>query len=191
MPFAFTQAPLEGIVLIQPKRFSDDRGSFEECFHRRDFEAHGITHEFVQDNTSFSVKNTIRGLHFQIAPHAQAKLLKVLEGHILDVAVDIRQQSATFGKHFAIELSSDLGNMIYIPDGFAHGFAVLSDTAIVHYKTTNYYHPASESGIVYNDPDLGIDWKITEPLISTKDAVLPFLKDISKRPTLGDASNQA
>lgn len=178
MPFEFKTTPLKGIVLVQPKRFTDDRGSFEECYRRRDFDVHGIKVDFVQDNTSYSVKHTIRGLHFQKAPHGQAKLIKVLAGRVLDVAVDIREDSATFGKHIAVELSSDAGNMIFIPEGFAHGFSVLSDTAIVYYKTSSYYHPDSEGGIFYQDPKLGIDWKTDEPLISPKDEQLPLLTEI-------------
>lgn len=191
MPFEFEKSALDGIVLIQPKRFGDARGSFEECYHRRDFEAQGIHVDFVQDNTSFSIKGTIRGLHFQKAPHGQAKLLKVLNGRVLDVAVDIREHSATFGKHIAIELSAESGNMIYIPEGFAHGFSVLSETAIVHYKTSNYYHPQAEGGIFYRDPELAIDWKTDAPLVSPKDEALPLLNTIGIQPIQKDIPTQA
>ena len=191
MPFEFNKASLNGIVLIQPKRFSDARGSFEECYHLRDFNAHGIQDTFVQDNTSYSIKNTIRGLHFQNAPHGQAKLVKVLAGRVLDVAVDIRKESDTFGKHIAVEISSDAGNMIYIPEGFAHGFSVLSDSAIVHYKTTSYYQPDSEEGISFEDPELGIDWKINQPLTSPKDRELPPLRQVKPFTSSKDSNTKS
>jgi len=191
MPFEFKKASLDGIILIQPKRFNDTRGSFEECYHLRDFAAHGIPDTFVQDNTSYSIKNTIRGLHFQKPPHAQAKLVKVLAGRVLDVAVDIRDKSNTFGKHIAVEISSDTGNMIYIPEGFAHGFSVLSDSAIVHYKTTSYYHPDSEAGVSFQDPELGLDWRITHPFVSPKDTELPPLRDVKPFTLPKDATEQS
>jgi len=191
MPFEFKKASLEGIILIQPRRFSDTRGSFEECYHLRDFAAHSIPDAFVQDNTSFSIKNTIRGQHFQKAPHGQAKLVKVLAGRVLDVAVDIREKSNTYGQHIAVEISSDTGNMIYIPEGFAHGFSVLSDSAIVHYKTTSYYHPDSEAGVSYQDPELGIDWKITDPFVSPKDSELPLLRELKPSILPKDAAAQS
>lgn len=191
MPFEFKKASLDGIILIQPKRFNDTRGSFEECYHLRDFAAHGIPDAFVQDNTSSSIKNTIRGLHYQKAPHAQAKLVKVLAGRVLDVAVDIREKSNTFGKHIAVEISSDKGNMIYIPEGFAHGFSVLSDSAIVHYKTTSYYHPDSEAGVSFQDPELGLDWRITHPFVSPKDTELPPLRDVKPFTLPKDVTEQS
>lgn len=180
MPFEFTPAPIDGLWIIEPKRFNDDRGYFEECYHSKVFSENGIKKEFVQDNQSFSLLGTIRGLHFQKPPYAQAKLVRAVTGKILDVAVDIRANSKTFGMHFAIELDSMNGKMLYLSEGFAHGFAVLSKEAIVHYKTTDFYQPKAECGILWNDPDIGIDWKTKEPRLSPKDVNLPLLKNISK-----------
>jgi dTDP-4-dehydrorhamnose 3,5-epimerase len=180
MPFEFIPASIEGLWIIQPKRFRDDRGYFEECYQARVFSDHGISKPFVQDNQSYSQLGTIRGLHFQKPPHAQAKLVRAVTGKILDVAVDIRLGSKTYGDHFSIELDAADGKMLYVGEGLAHGFAVLSDDAIVHYKTTDFYNPKAEYGIIWNDPDLGIDWKIQNPSLSPKDKQLPSLKDISE-----------
>jgi len=177
MPFEFENAALNGIVIVHPKRFRDARGAFEECYHSRDFAENGIEPPFVQDNQSWSIQNTVRGLHYQQRPGAQGKLVRVVAGRILDVAVDIRQQSPTFGKHICFELDAEKGTMIYIPDGFAHGFSVLSAEAVVHYKTTSFYQPDLEQGIRWDDPDLGIDWKVDHALLSDKDKELPSLNE--------------
>ena len=179
MPFEFIPASIEGLWIIQPKRFRDNRGYFEECYQESVFSDHGISKPFVQDNQSYSQLGTVRGLHFQKPPYAQAKLVRAVTGKILDVAVDIRLDSKTYGDHFSIELDAAEGKMVYVGEGFAHGFAVLSKNAIVHYKTTNFYHPKAESGIIWNDPSLGIDWKKQKPCLSPKDTLLPLLKDIS------------
>ncbi len=180
MPFEFQKAPLGGLWVITPKRFKDGRGCFEECYHSEVFKQNGITKSFVQDNQSISQQGTIRGLHFQNPPHAQGKLVRAVTGCILDVAVDIREKSKTYGDHYSIELSQENGIMLYIEEGFAHGFAVLSNEAIVHYKTTSFYAPQSEGGIIWNDPDLGIDWRTPNPCLSQKDTHLPLLKDLSR-----------
>lgn len=179
MPFEFIPASIEGLWIIQPKRFRDDRGYFEECYQASVFSDHGISKPFVQDNQSYSQLGTVRGLHFQKPPYVQAKLVRAVTGKILDVAVDIRLDSKTYGDHFSIELDAAEGKMVYVGEGFAHGFAVLSKNAIVHYKTTNFYHPKAESGIIWNDPSLGIDWKTQKPCLSPKDTLLPLLEDIS------------
>ncbi|MDP4209953.1 MAG: dTDP-4-dehydrorhamnose 3,5-epimerase [Bacteroidota bacterium] len=172
---------LPGLFIIEPKVFEDDRGYFFESYQEEKLQQQGITTKFVQDNQSKSSYGVIRGLHYQKNPHAQTKLVRVLDGKIYDVAVDIRQGSPTFGKWFGIELSSDNKRQLYIPQGFAHGFSVLSPTAVVMYKCDNLYHPASEGGILYNDPELGIDWKIEQgkEVLSPKDKIHPLLKNIS------------
>lgn len=180
MPFEFERTSLEGLCIIRPKRFLDARGHFEECYQQEIFAENGISKPFIQDNQSYSKNGTIRGLHYQNPPHAQAKLIRVIVGKILDVAVDIRLNSKTFGNHFSIELDAAKGDMLFVDEGFAHGFAILSVEAIVHYKTTRYYAPEAEDGIFWNDPDLGIDWKTTEPCLSAKDSKLPRLKDKPK-----------
>lgn len=163
---------LEGLVEILPTVYKDERGSFFETFNRRDFEAHGLPNVFVQDNQSISKKGVIRGLHFQRAPYAQGKLVRASVGRVLDIAVDIRPDSPTFGQYEAVELDAEKGNMFYIPEGFAHGFAALED-AIFIYKCTNLYHKAAEGGIIWNDPNIQIDWRISNPIISPKDLELP------------------
>ena len=175
----FEQTGFEGLWLIKPKVFEDSRGYFFESFHLQRFaEATGETPDFVQDNQSRSAYGVLRGLHFQIGEHAQAKLVRVLSGSVLDVVVDIRPESPTFGKTYAVELSAQNRFQLYIPRGFAHGFAVLSPTAEFFYKCDNYYAPAFERGIIYNDPDLRIDWQIptAQLLVSEKDQKLPTLK---------------
>lgn len=175
-----TRTNLEGLLIIEPKVYGDPRGYFTETYHRSRLESLGIRREFIQDNQSRSTYGVIRGLHFQREPHAQAKLIRVTEGTILDVAVDLRNGSPTFGKWLGMELSAENHLQLLIPPGFAHGFSVLSDQATVFYKCDAYYHPASESGIRYNDPDLRIDWIIdpAEAVISDKDRALPLLKDL-------------
>jgi dTDP-4-dehydrorhamnose 3,5-epimerase len=157
MPFDFIPCPIEGLFEIQPKVFADNRGYFFECYSQRDFEAAGITAKFVQDNQSCSVKGVLRGLHFQ-KTHPQGKLVRAIEGEVFDVAVDIRQGSATCGKWHSVILSAEKQNQFFIPEGFAHGFLVLSDTAIFAYKCTDFYYPQDEGGIIWNDPDIGIEW---------------------------------
>ncbi|MEM3859202.1 MAG: dTDP-4-dehydrorhamnose 3,5-epimerase, partial [Candidatus Micrarchaeaceae archaeon] len=160
---------IEGLVLIKPKVFYDNRGFFMETYTKKDFEEHGIKTEFVQDNHSWSIKNTLRGLHFQKEPYSQAKLIRCISGEILDVAVDIRKNKKTFGKYVKINLSAENKNMFYIPEGFAHGFLVLSDYAEVIYKVSKFYNKESDSGIIWNDPELAIEWPVKNPLLSEKD----------------------
>jgi len=174
---------LQGCYIIHDTLFEDDRGYFFESFNQQKFAAlTGIDRPFVQDNQSRSVRGVLRGLHFQRGEYAQAKLVRVLQGTVLDVAVDIRKDSATFGKHFALELSAASKTQLYIPRGFAHGFIVLSGAAVFFYKCDNVYNKQSEGGIMYNDPSLGIDWKIDdgELILSDKDKTNPLLKDIAE-----------
>ncbi len=175
-----TQTPLEGCVVIEPRVINDDRGYFMESFNESRFEAEtGHKVHFVQDNQSYSSRGVLRGLHYQAGEHAQAKLVRVLQGEVLDIAVDVRPGSETFGKHFSIVLSSENQKQLFIPRGFAHGFLVVSETAIFFYKCDNFYNKESEGGIIYNDPALGIDWNMTsdELIISDKDKVLPNLQN--------------
>lgn len=171
--------PISGLLEILPRIFPDSRGYFFESF-RQDWLAHeGINIDWVQDNQSFSQKGTLRGLHFQHTPHAQAKLVRVITGKVLDVAVDLRKDSPTFGQHFSTILDAEQNNLLYIPVGFAHGFSVLED-AIFAYKCSNYYHKSSEGGILWNDPALAIQWKVEQPIISDKDKVWPTLEEFKK-----------
>ena len=173
------QTSIEGCFLVHDSVFGDERGSFFESYNRqRFFEKTGLDIDFVQDNQSWSQKGTLRGLHFQHGDAAQAKLVRVLKGKVLDVAVDLRQHSETFGQHIAIELSGDSHTQLFVPRGFAHGFVVLSDTAVFFYKCDNYYNRLLEGGIIYNDADLAIDWKLdaAELILSDKDRALPALK---------------
>lgn len=173
-----TETAIKDLLIIEPKVFGDDRGFFFESYNKRRFaEITGREVEFVQDNHSRSVKNVLRGLHYQIQ-HPQGKLVRAVQGAVLDVAVDIRKSSPTFGQHIAIELSAENKCMLWIPEGFAHGFVVLSDTAEFLYKTTGYWHPEHERSILWNDPTLKIDWKLhTTPTISDKDTNGQFFKD--------------
>jgi dTDP-4-dehydrorhamnose 3,5-epimerase len=175
------KTPLDGCIVLFPTLFSDDRGSFYESFKKTildDFLGYKV--EFVQDNESFSSKGVLRGLHFQKGVYAQAKLVRVVQGAVLDVAVDLRLESPTYGQHFSIELSSENKKQLFIPRGFAHGFVVLSDTALFSYKCDNYYNKSSESGIIYNDPTLNIDWKFPDDQLqlSKKDLELPQFKSL-------------
>ncbi len=170
--------PIEGILVIQPQIFKDTRGYFLETFHDDRYKQLGIQADFVQDNLSYSIKDVIRGLHFQNPPYEQGKLVSVVKGKVLDVVVDIRVGSSTYGQYFSIELSDENHTQLWIPPGFAHGFSVLSDYAYFSYKCTNFYHQLSEDGIVYNDPDLDIDWKVESPIVSQKDLQLKKLSDI-------------
>jgi dTDP-4-dehydrorhamnose 3,5-epimerase len=173
MPFTPTNIP--DLLVFEPTVFEDSRGYFFESFNLKTYQAQGIEINFVQDNQSSSQYGVIRGLHYQLNPHAQVKLIRVLVGKILDVAVDIRKNSPTFGKSFSIELSADNKKQLFIPAGFAHGFSVLSDHAEVLYKCDSFYNKQCEAGILYNDPSLKIDWKIPagKEIISEKDKLLP------------------
>jgi dTDP-4-dehydrorhamnose 3,5-epimerase len=175
-----TKTEIDGLLVIQPDIFKDDRGFFFESFSKQRYEELGITDEFVQDNISMSNKGTVRGLHYQIGGKAQGKLCQVIEGEVLDVAVDVRFNSPTFGKHFAQILNSDLKTQLWIPKGFAHGFSVLSDEAIFSYKCTNYYSKPHERAILFNDPDLNIDWKVYNPIVSEKDLKALHFKSIQR-----------
>ncbi|MEJ5199675.1 MAG: dTDP-4-dehydrorhamnose 3,5-epimerase [Anaerolineae bacterium] len=168
---------LPGVLIITPRVFVDARGFFYESYNQEAFRRHGIETVFVQDNHSKSVKGTLRGLHFQLPPAAQVKLVRVVRGAIWDVAVDIRRGSPTFGQWVAVELSADNYRQMYVPIGFAHGFCVLSDEAEVLYKTSHVYDPARERSIVWNDPALGIAWPIGEPLLSARDRAAGTLAD--------------
>jgi dTDP-4-dehydrorhamnose 3,5-epimerase len=171
MKMKIIKTPIEGLLVLEPKVFEDARGYFLESFHQQRYREAGITTDFVQDNESKSTRGVIRGLHYQLNPFAQAKLVRVIEGCVFDVAVDLRQESATFGKWFGVELSGNNKKQLFIPIGFAHGFSVLSETAVFSYKCDNYYSPQHERGILYNDPNLNIDWRIpeAEAVISEKD----------------------
>ena len=158
-----------GLLIIEPDVFGDQRGYFFESYNKQKFEANELHLNFVQDNFSKSKKGTIRGLHFQIEPYAQGKLCQVIKGEVLDVAVDLRKNSPTYGKHFPIILSEENHLQLWIPIGFAHGFSVLSDEAIFHYKCTNFYNKESERILRYDDADLAIDWKVENPIVSEKD----------------------
>ncbi len=170
---------IPGVVIIEPRVFGDHRGYFFESFSERDFKENVREVKFVQDNESKSCYGVLRGLHFQKPPHAQSKLVRVVKGRVLDVAVDIRRGSPTFGKHVAVELSEDNHRQFFIPRGFAHGFVVLSEEAVFQYKCDNYYAPQSEGAVAWDDPDLGIDWGVPmdKVILSDKDKVHPRLKD--------------
>lgn len=177
----FIKTTIDGVILVEPRIFMDERGYFFESYNADIFYKNGIENIFIQDNQSRSHYGVIRGLHFQNGTFAQAKLVRVLQGRILDIAVDIRENSPTFGQHVAYELSDENQHQLFIPRGFAHGFSVLSEHAVVAYKCDNTYHPAAESGIRYNDPALGVDWKIPmkDISISTKDDALQGLQDVT------------
>ena len=170
----------KGLYVIEPDVFEDSRGYFFESYNKEKYEEHGIDVNFVQDNISKSVRGTVRGLHYQVGDKAQGKLCQVLFGKVLDVAVDIRFDSPTFGKHFALELSNETKNQLWIPPGFAHGFSVLSEFAVFSYKCTEYYSKPDERTILYNDPLLNIDWKVENPVISEKDLHAKPFKEIEK-----------
>ncbi len=167
---------MDGPLIIQPKVFADSRGYFFESFSDKLFTDLGIPYKFVQDNQSLSQKGTVRGLHFQANPHAQGKLVRVVQGAVLDVAVDVRVGSPTYGKHFDIELTAENKTMFWVPPGFAHGFSVLEDNTIFLYKCTNLYNKPSEGGLLWNDPELNINWQVNNPIVSEKDLLLPTLQ---------------
>lgn len=175
-----TETNLKGCFILEPRVFEDKRGYFYESYNKNIFyDATGIDCDFVQDNESFSSKGVLRGLHYQRGDHAQAKLVRVLAGSVLDVAVDIRPGSSTFGNYTAVELTSENRKQLFVPRGFAHGFVVLSDTAVFAYKCDNYYNKESEGGIIYKDASLGINWRLPDEdlIISEKDILLPTLKN--------------
>ena len=176
----YIKTSIDDVLIIKPKVFGDNRGYFFESFSEREFCNNVKEVRFVQDNESFSTRNVIRGLHYQKPPFSQGKLVRVVKGTVLDVAVDIRKGSPTFGKHIAVELSEDNHLQVFIPRGFAHGFAVLSDEAILQYKCDNAYAPGYEGSIAWNDPDLGIDWCIPEEcaILSGKDSISPLMRDM-------------
>jgi dTDP-4-dehydrorhamnose 3,5-epimerase len=177
MPFIKTEFP--GLLIYEPVVFEDSRGYFFESYNAKTCSAEGVDIKFVQDNQARSSYGVIRGLHYQLNPHAQTKFIRVLSGNILDVVVDIRKGSPTFGKPYAIELSADNHKQLFIPQGFAHGYSVLSETAVVLYKCDVFYHKDSEAGIAFNDEFLNIDWMIPadKQIISEKDIVQPLFKD--------------
>lgn len=177
----FEKTSLDKVWLIKPRIFKDDRGHFLESFREEIFKEQGVEYDFVQDNISTSTKGTVRGLHYQITPYSQAKLVMAVYGEILDVAVDIRENSPTFGNYFSTVLNDKNRHMMLVPSGFAHGFSVLSDTATVAYKCDQYYHKESERGVRWNDPDLGIDWQTDSPILSEKDQKQPLLKEIQRK----------
>ncbi len=176
MPFEFQKvSEIEGLNIVKPKVFKDDRGFFMETYKEPDFIRAGINKHWKQDNLSFSVKNTLRGLHFQKPPFAQAKLVTVLQGSVLDVVVDIRKNSPTYGKHYKIKLSAEEPTWFFIPEGFAHGFVCLSETCLFYYKCSEIYNRDADTGIRWNS--LNIDWEIDNPIVSEKDKILPLFKE--------------
>lgn len=177
LAFKFQRFEIQGLVLIKPDIYQDGRGFFKETYKKSIFQREGIGSEFLQDNYSLSSKGILRGLHYQLGSHSQGKLVSVSQGEVWDVAVDIRKSSPTFGKWMGISLSSENCQILWIPPGFAHGFVVLSETAIFQYKCTSEYHKASEGGIVWNDRELNIQWPIKEVEVSDKDAILPIFKN--------------
>ena len=181
MPFEFKRLEIPDVILIKPKVFEDERGFFMETYKKEDFERAGIRGEFVQDNHSRSKYGVLRGLHFQKEPYAQAKIVRCIRGVIYDVAVDLRGNSPTFGKYVGVILSEFNKYQLYIPRGFAHGFVVLSDVAEVVYKVDNVSAPDYDGGVIWNDPDIGIDWPIEEPVISKKDQKLPTLRELVEK----------
>ena len=177
----FIKTEIDGVVIVEPKVFEDERGYFFESYNEAEFVRNGITAKFVQDNQSKSCYGVVRGLHSQTGEHAQAKLVRVLEGKVLDVAVDVRKNSKTFGKYVAVELSAENKRQLFIPRGFLHGFSVLSETAVFAYKCDNLYCKESEFGVAYNDPEIGVDWRVPEDKIITseKDRTAHSLKDLT------------
>jgi dTDP-4-dehydrorhamnose 3,5-epimerase len=174
-----TKTDIEGLYVIEPTVHGDSRGYFMETYNQNDMHEAGMNMVFVQDNQSMSVKGVLRGLHFQKLPYAQSKLVRVVKGKVLDVAVDVRKGSPTFGKHVAVELTEDNHRQFFVPRGFAHGFVVLTDEVVFQYKCDNFYAPESEGAIAWDDPDLGIDWKVPADkiILSAKDTAHPRLKD--------------
>jgi dTDP-4-dehydrorhamnose 3,5-epimerase len=174
----FTPLSIPDLILVEPQVFSDDRGFFMETYNKKEFAAAGINVDFVQDNQSHSIQGVLRGLHFQKPPFAQAKLIRVTQGEVLDVAVDIRSNSPTFGKWDSAHLSAENKNLFYLPVGFAHGFYVLTETADFQYKCSSFYNKESEGGILWNDPDINVAWMAPSPVLAEKDNLWPKFKDI-------------
>jgi dTDP-4-dehydrorhamnose 3,5-epimerase len=185
MNFSFTRLAIPDVVLIEARAFGDERGYFMESYRRGAFSDAGITDAFIQDNRSFSQRGVLRGLHYQRAPHAQAKLVSALQGEIFDVAVDLRAGSPTFGRWLGERLSAENRRMLYVPEGFAHGFQVLSAEALVHYKTTAEYAPQADAGLRWDDPALAISWPLARPILSEKDDALPTLEEVRDLLTRG------
>ena len=176
----FIKTDIEGLVEVIPQKFHDSRGYFFESYNSNTFTEGGLDISFVQDNQAFSPKGVLRGLHLQLDPYAQAKLVRILVGRVIDVAVDLRKDSPTFGKSYAVELDSESQKMLFIPKGFAHGYVTLEDT-VFFYKCSDFYHKESESGVIWNDPDLNIDWGIKSPIISDKDLKLPTFEEFTQK----------
>ena len=181
MPFEFERQKIKDVILVKPKVFGDNRGYFMETYKKSDFVANGIDVEFNQDNQSMSTAHVLRGLHYQEAPYSQAKLVRCAKGRIYDVAVDIRKNSETFGQYVKVELSEENKHMLFIPEGFAHGFVVMSDEAELIYKASGEYAPQADRGIMWNDKDINIDWGIDfEPILSEKDKVQKSLAEVKR-----------
>lgn len=185
MPFQFQRLRIPDVILVEARHSVDERGFFLETYKYSAFAANGIAETFVQDNLSHSVHGVLRGLHYQNAPQAQGKLVRVLRGEVFDVAVDIRCGSPTYGQWVGVHLTADRFQLLYVPAGFAHGFCVLSDEADLSYKVTAEYAPALERGIVWDDPQIGVHWPVKNPILSAKDAALPLLRDADNNATYG------
>jgi dTDP-4-dehydrorhamnose 3,5-epimerase len=181
MPFTFERTPIDGLVVINPRVFPDGRGYFVESYKESDFVSFGLKLMFKQDNHSKSAKGVLRGLHFQKGKHAQGKLIRVISGKVWDVVVDLRPDSVSFKKWYGVELSADNFRMLYAPPGCAHGFVTLEDDTQFLYKCTEEYNKESEGGIFWNDPELAIQWPLTDVTVSDKDIILPMLKDVNCR----------
>ena len=175
------KTPLEGLLVIKPKIFGDDRGYFFESWSKKSFTEVGLDLDFMQDNQSLSSKGVLRGLHFQNPPHDQGKLVRVIKGAVLDVVVDIRKESLTYGQHFSVELSEENKTIFWIPPGFAHGFVTLEDNTIFTYKCTGAYNKESEGALLWNDKDLNINWVVNDPLVSEKDLEAGNFKDLESK----------
>ena len=176
-----TKTDIQGLIIIEPQIFKDSRGTFFESWNAKKFKQLGINEDFVQDNQSVSSKGVLRGLHFQNPPYAQAKLVRVLKGSVLDIAVDLRKNSTTYGKHVSVILSEENNKSFFIPKGFAHGFLSLEDNTVFNYKCSDYYNKDSEGSLLWNDEDLKIDWQIDNPLISEKDLQADFFKNFKTK----------
>ncbi|MGD1993997.1 MAG: dTDP-4-dehydrorhamnose 3,5-epimerase [Anaerolineae bacterium] len=177
MPFEFQRLDIPDLILVRPRVFRDQRGFFLETYKHSDFAAHGIPEAFVQDNHSRSKRGVLRGLHYQKPPQAQGKLVRVIQGQVFDVAVDIRRGSPTYKQWIGVVLSGENAEMLYIPPGFAHGFCVLSEVADFAYKVTAEYAPELDAGIRWNDPEISVEWPVGDPVVSTRDAGLPLLSE--------------
>ena len=179
---AFHQTEIQDVIIFEPRVFEDSRGYFFESYNEKTFNDNGIKAHFVQDNQSFSKMGTVRGLHFQKGEFAQAKLVRVIRGKVIDVAVDLRPNSPTFGKHVAVELSEDNQKQLFIPRGFAHGFSVLSTEAIFSYKCDNFYNQNADGGLFFADTELAINWQVDHPIVSEKDLALPTFSEYLQSP---------